>query len=225
MGRIALVGGDEFRPDCEPMDSTILAATNIKSPRVLIIPTAASPQNPSKAASNGVSYFTKLGADASPLMVLEPSDANDPTILEPVKYADLIYLTGGDPSYLVDTFAESIMTHLLLDLLDRGGTVVGSSAGAMVLGSWMNHRGWKKSLGVVTGVTVLPHHEHSNHTMVITQLSKTPPENRTVLGIDGMTCFFGSNDEGTVLGKGAVTVYSRGQYQRYESGETISLVH
>ena len=31
-GRIALVGGDEFREGCEPMDEAILAATGKRTP-------------------------------------------------------------------------------------------------------------------------------------------------------------------------------------------------
>ena len=40
-GRMALVGGDDFRSGCEETDSEILKATAKSRPRVLIIPTAA----------------------------------------------------------------------------------------------------------------------------------------------------------------------------------------
>ena len=66
--RIALVGGDEFRPGCEEMDRAILDSTGLERPSLLVIPTAAAQEKPEKAASNGVSYFSALGADASPLM-------------------------------------------------------------------------------------------------------------------------------------------------------------
>ena len=45
-GRLALVGGDEFRTGCETMDAAILDATGSSNPAVLIVPTAAAFENP-----------------------------------------------------------------------------------------------------------------------------------------------------------------------------------
>ena len=45
-GRIALVGGDEFRASCKVMDAEILAATGVATPRVVIVPTAAAMERP-----------------------------------------------------------------------------------------------------------------------------------------------------------------------------------
>ena len=64
-GIIGLVGGDEFRPGCEGMDRTILETTGVRRPSLLVVPTAAAGENPSRAASNGVAYFSSLGAIAS----------------------------------------------------------------------------------------------------------------------------------------------------------------
>ena len=63
-GLVALMGGDEFRAGCREMDLAILNATGKESPSVLVLPTAAAQENPSRAASNGVAYFSALGADA-----------------------------------------------------------------------------------------------------------------------------------------------------------------
>ena len=100
---IALVGGNEFRPGCERGDRAVLAATGAERPRVVILPTAAAHYNPSKAASNGVRYFSDLGAEASPLMVLGKEEAGDEALLAPVDTADVIYLSGGDPGHLLET--------------------------------------------------------------------------------------------------------------------------
>ena len=224
MGMVALVGGDEFRPGCEDMDRAILEATSTPRPRVLIVPTAAYRQNPSKAAANGVSYFSRLGADASALMVLESSDASDESMLSPVDSADVVYLTGGDPSHLLETLRGSMLLLRLVRALDRGAILAGSSAGAMVMGSWMRRRGWQDALGVVDGVAVVPHHERSDPEKVARELVEEAPPSGVVLGIDAMSCWFGSLDGGTVLGSGGVTVYSGGDWRRHVSGDTLSLV-
>ena len=224
MGMVALVGGDEFRPGCEDMDRTILEATSTPRPRVLIVPTAAYRENPSKAAANGVSYFSRLGADASALMVLESADASDESMLAPIDYADVVYLTGGDPSHLLETLRGSLLPLRLVRALDRGHILAGSSAGAMVMGSWMRRRGWQDALGVVDGVTVLPHHERSDPEKVARELAEEEPPSGVVLGIDAMSCWFGSQDGGKVLGSGGVTVYSGSDWRRHVSGDTLSLV-
>ena len=102
-GRLALVGGDEFRSGCESMDAAILAATGSANPVVLIVPTAAAFENPARAADNGVRHFESLGGAASPLMVLNHDDAMDAGIAAEVESADVVYLTGGSPSHLLDT--------------------------------------------------------------------------------------------------------------------------
>ena len=62
-GLIALIGGNEFRPDCEPMDRALLARLPA-GPKVVIVPTAAAHENPRLAADNCVRYFRRLGAQA-----------------------------------------------------------------------------------------------------------------------------------------------------------------
>ena len=155
-GPIALVGGDEFGAGCEGMDRGILEATHVPHPTLLVIPTAAASENPSRAASNGVAYFSSLGANASPLMVLDAAHASDDQLLAPIDTADVIYLTGGNPAHLLETLSGSVLLNKIRQALDRGAILAGSSAGAMVMGSWVQFKGWRKALGIVPGVAVLP---------------------------------------------------------------------
>ena len=222
-GLIALVGGDEFRAGCEEMDRAILAATGVKRPSVLVIPTAAAGENPSKAASNGTAYLSSLGADASALMVLEAAHANDEGFVSPVDGADAIYFTGGNPNHLLDTLAGSDLLDKVREVLRRGGVLAGSSAGAMVLGSWMRYGGWREALGIVPGIATLPHHERGNPEAVAKELAESAPSNVTVLGIDGKTCFGGVGHRWEVLGQGGVTVYNEGRWRRFTAGEALTL--
>ncbi len=221
--RIALVGGDEFRHGCEAMDAAILEATGARRPRVSIVPTAAAAQNPAKAASNGVSWFSALGADASAVMALGPADAADPDLLAPLERADVVYLTGGDPAHLLRTLRGSLLLAALRDALARGAVLAGSSAGAMVLGSRMRYRGWSDALGIMKGVTVLPHHERADPDVVAAELAGEAPPGQTVLGIDAMTACFGAGNGWTALGPGAVTVYKDGAWRRYADGDSVSI--
>lgn len=222
-GPIALVGGDEFRAGCEGMDRGILEATHVPHPTLLVIPTAAASENPSRAASNGVAYFSSLGANASPLMVLDAAHASDDQLLAPIDTADVIYLTGGNPAHLLETLSGSVLLNKIRQALDRGAILAGSSAGAMVMGSWVQFKGWRKALGIVPGVAVLPHHESTDPEAVAKELADTAPSDVAVLGIDGKTCCFGGANGWKVLGAGGVTAYQGCGWRRFSSGEALTL--
>ena len=128
-GPIALVGGDEFRDGCEPMDREILAVAGSGRPRVLIVPTAAAQQNPAKAAANGVAYFNGLGAEADALMVLDSEDADNDGLVSRVGWADVIYLTGGDPAHLLEVLRGSRLLDAIRAAVAGGAVLAGSSAG------------------------------------------------------------------------------------------------
>ena len=220
---IALVGGDEFRHGCEAMDQELLSAVDASRPTVLVVPTAAAAESPARAASNGVGYFSSLGAEASALMVLGPDHANDGELLAPVDGADVIYFTGGNPTHLLETIGESLLLKMLVRAVERGALLAGSSAGAMVMGSWMRFRGWRRALDIAGPVAILPHHERSEPNAVANELGGSAPHDVDVLGIDGMTACLARDDGWRVVGAGSVVVYRAGRWARYSSGETIDL--
>lgn len=162
MGYIALVGGAEFRDNCATMDRALLALTGQAHPKVVILPTAAVRGSPRLAGENGVRHFWQLGADASAAMVVTRADAEDPQHVAHVTAADMIYLAGGDPPYLLETLRDSAVWRAVLTVYQRGGMVVGSSAGAMVLAEKMRPpqtSRWVDALALAPGVAVLPHHD------------------------------------------------------------------
>ena len=222
-GRLALVGGDEFRPGCEEMDQAILEAAGRSAPVVLIIPTAAAFENPRLAAANGVKHFSSLGADARPLMVLDHADAMRPHLASQVESADVVYLPGGSPAHLLDTLRDSTLLDRILDALDRGAVLAGSSAGAMVMGSWMRFREWRPALGIAGGIAVLPHHERSDPDSEARDLLSAAPADLTaVFGIDGGSGALSGPDGWEALAPGHVTVYRNGRWRRFAPGDTFS---
>ncbi|MGH2542735.1 MAG: Type 1 glutamine amidotransferase-like domain-containing protein [Ardenticatenaceae bacterium] len=224
-GLIALVGGDEFRSGTEDMDRVILQSAGVERPAVLVVPTAAAAENPSRAAANGVTHFIRLGAEAAPLMIEESAHANDEALLASVDSANVIYFTGGNPAHLLEVLADSLLLDKLRESLNRGAIVAGSSAGAMVMGSWMRFRGqWTEALGLVPGIVALPHHERANPDEVAKELAASAPADVTALGVDGRAACFGAPDgEWKALGVGSVTVYKAGQWQRFTPGQAVIL--
>ncbi len=222
-GEIGLVGGEEFRSGCENMDQEIMRASGRGPAKVLIIPTAAV-TGPAKAANDGVTHFAKLGGDAGQLMVLEKSQAEDVEFVKPVQSADVVYFTGGSPDHLLATLKDSLLLKQILKSWNEGAVLAGSSAGAMVMGSWMRRPGggeWVEALGVVPGVAVLPHHEGSNPEEISRQLQDQAPPGLTALGIDARTGCLGGPGNWRVVGSGRVTVYRGDGWETYDSGTSL----
>ena len=223
-GRLALVGGDEFRRGCEAMDEAILKETGKSSPVVLIVPTAAAFENPARAADNGVRHFEALGADARPLMVLDRSDAENPDLASQAKSADVVYLTGGSPTHLLETLRESALLAAILGGLEHGAVLAGSSAGAMAMGSWMRFREWRPALGIADGIASLPHHERADPSAVSRELRDGAPDDLSVvLGIDGRSGAISGPDGWKVLGAGHVTVYRKNGWERLTHGDVFTV--
>ena len=91
------------------MDCALLGVTGLAHPKLLVVPTAAAFEDPSKAASNGVSYLSGLGFEASALHVLNGPDANAEGLVSPVDAADVVYFTGGNPAHLLETLTGSLL--------------------------------------------------------------------------------------------------------------------
>lgn len=227
MGILALVGGDEFRPNCLPMDRDLLRYVTHSPPRVLILPTAAARQGPELAARNGVRYFQALGAQAEPLMVLSRDDAASETTAARVHAADLLYLTGGDPGYLLDVLRTSRLWEAMRSFYEAGGMLAGSSAGAMALGGWMRWGpggGWVEALGLAPSLAVMPHYTGGGGAADVTRRGSLDA-GVALLGIPTATaCVSATNGaEWQVVGAAPVAVLTSGTMRQYTPGERFSL--
>ena len=223
-GDIGLVGGDEFGPGCEAMDLEIMRASGQNPAKVLIIPTAAAASGPAESASDGVRHFSSLGGDASRLMVLDKGQADNVAFIQPSRGAGVVYFTGGSPDHLLATIRESELLKTILEAVEGGAVLAGSSAGAMVLGSLMRRPGsgqWVEALGIVPEVAVLPHHEGRDPAETSRQLISQAPAGLTVLGVDARTGCLGRPGSWRVVGAGKVTVYRGSEWAVFGSGERL----
>jgi cyanophycinase len=222
-GQIALVGGDEFRTGCEEMDREIMRASGHDPAKVVVIPTAAV-TGPAKAANDGATHFGALGGDSSQLMLLERGHAEDPDFFAPATLADVVYFTGGSPERLLETVADSPFMKAVLESVERGAVLAGSSAGAMVMGAMMRRSsagGWVDALGLVPGVAILPHHERRDQAETSKELESDAPSGLTFLGIDARTGCLGTPGNWLVVGSGRVTVYQGSEWQIFNSGDKL----
>jgi len=157
-GPLVLVGGGEFGEGLRGLDASLLE--DLGADEVAVLPTAAAFERPERAVATAVSHFEALGAKVREVSVLARPDAYLPAHVEAVRSARITYLTGGSPLHLRSVLKETPLWTALLEAWRDGAALIGSSAGAMVLGDPMvDPRGgaFTLGLGLVENVAVVPH--------------------------------------------------------------------
>lgn len=154
---VLLQGGGEFSPGCLPMDAELVRA--VGGPVVVTALAGAPGREYDTAGRNGLAHYRAAGASD---VTVAPDIRADPVgALEALRRARLLVLPGGSPTRLLQALTTTPVGQLVADLLASGGSVMGSSAGAMVLGEWtvLPEGGARvvAGLGAVPGVLVVPH--------------------------------------------------------------------
>jgi cyanophycinase-like exopeptidase len=228
-GLLALVGSGEFLPEMSDIERRLLNGGS----RYVQIPTAAALEGTDRLnywIGLGRQAAERLGANQISIVPTTREEANDPALAEQLKGADLIYLSGGNPTFLADTLRDTILWHAIVDAFEEGASVAGCSAGAMVMGGWipsLRHReaAGHRGLGLLPGLSVIPHFDRFIPRVgtSFAQLALRPPAGIEVIGIDELTALVGSKTSLTVLGKGNVVRLGDKPASRHAEGEVINI--
>ena len=215
-------------------DAGLLAAIGRPRPRVVILPTASVPDGEAvfqRWAAMGVEHFTALGAEVEPILVRDRDDADDAAHAQAIGEADLVYLSGGKPGYLIATLDGSRVGRALWEASRSGTFIAGCSAGAMALADrqWDFRRWkapwplrWRRGLGLVQGLVVIPHYDAWPEP-VCAMMALQAPRGSVVLGIDEETAVVGNGDAWQVHGRSRVTLWRGRHRERFRAGEAFRL--
>jgi cyanophycinase len=233
-GPIALVGAGEFLPVMADFDADLLASTGRARPRVAILPTASYPDGEDvfqRWAAMGVAHFAGLGAEVEPVLVRDRMAAEDPGAAQALGEADLIYLSGGKPGYLLDVLRGTATGLALAAAHERGAVLAGCSAGAMALaGHAFDFRArlmpwplrWGHGLGFASGVSVVPHYDAWPEPFSAL-IALQAPRGSVVLGIDEETAVIGRDGAWQVHGTARVTIWRGRHRERFRDGDVFRL--
>jgi cyanophycinase len=229
-GTLALAGSGEFLPPMIEVDRQVLRHTPGEPPRVAILPTAAGQEDVAPWIEKGVAHFERLGCEAYGVRALDRAGVEDPESVAAVEKADLIYLSGGNPGYLVETLRGSAVWGAIVRVWERGGTLAGSSAGAMALGEWTLVRRpgdaqwmpshWEPGLNLIGGLGVIPHYDRFGPERTRPRVASAP-HGLVVLGIDEDTVVLRAGGVARVLGMRTVTAWRDGEATVFRVGEEI----
>lgn len=229
-GPLLLAGSGEFRPLMTAVDTELLRYTRGSPPKVAILPTAAGQENVSSWIRDGIAHFSALGCEAYGVRALDRPGVEDAQHVAAIETADLIYLSGGSPGYLVETLRGSAVWNAIVRVWRRGGTLAGSSAGAMALGAWTLVRRaeqigrmpahWDPGLSLLPQIGVIPHYDRFGPERTAPRVVEAPA-GLVILGIDEDTVILCAGGQVRVIGRGAVTVWRDGISTRLAAGSEI----
>ncbi len=119
--------------------------------------------------------------------------ADDPCFTEPIRNATAVWFSGGEQSWLANLYAGTKTEFRLQELLDRGGIIGGTSAGAAIMTKVMIEEGktepkLRRGLDLLKDSVIDQHFFYRNR---MQRLAKTLKTERKLIG-------FGV-DEGTAL--------------------------
>jgi cyanophycinase len=214
-GTLLIVGGAMQDPAI--VQRFIDLAGGTEAP-IVIIPTAGDADDEYDQYWSGLKQWRDNGAKH--ITVLHTRDrtvANSEAFVKPIREARGVFFAGGRQWRLADSYLDTLTHKELTALMNRGGVIGGSSAGASILTSFMV-RGDTKSnekmigdhtvgLGFLKNAAVDQHLLRRNRQFDMLEVIDKHP-NLLGIGIDEDTAIVVSGDQFDVIGKSYVVVYS-----------------
>ena len=146
-GSLVIVGGGRWNQD---VLEKFMELAGGNEANIVVVPTAGG----GKTYDNdfrGAEIFREAGAKkVTVLHTIDRSEADSEAFNTPLKEATAVWFTGGRQWRLVDSYKNTKSEIMFREVLDRGGVIGGSSAGATIQGSYLA-RGDTKNNQVMMG--------------------------------------------------------------------------
>jgi cyanophycinase len=212
-GSLVIVGG--ALRDASIIERFIDLAGGPDAP-IIVVPTAGTEDRYDEYWA-GLKQFR--GAGATNLTVLHTRDrdeANSDEFIAPLKAARGVWFSGGRQWRLADSYLDTKVHGELWAVLERGGVIVGTSAGATIQGSYLA-RGDTKSntimmgdheagFGFLEGVAIDQHLLRRNRQFDLIEIVEARRD-LLGIGIDENTAIIVRGDMFEVMGEGYVAIY------------------
>jgi len=222
-GNLFIIGGGER--STELIDHLVKTAEMRRNDFIVVLPMATTipdsafksiSQQLSKACSNKVYNFKNLRAD-------------DPTWLDSIGTAKIIYIPGGDQNRFMDAVKNTPIINSIERAYKNGSTIAGTSAGAAVMSKYMitgnqlvgdstysatfnklvdKNIEFKEGLGLLDSIIIDQHFvKRSRYNRLISALNAHP--NYDCIGIDESTAIIVHQNMVKIVGEGQVIKMSK----------------
>ena len=213
-GALVIVGGGKVGSE---ILGRLFALAGGKDAPLVVIPTAGG-QDEYAADWSGIKMFTDFGV--TNITVLHTRDravADSEAFVRPITTARAVWFVGGRQWRLVDAYAHTRTQREVERVLERGGVVAGSSAGASILSSYMVRgarennfimmaAGYEEGFGLIKGVAIDQHMLTRNRQDDLEEVVAKHPD---VLGIglDESTAIVVQGQEFEVVGASKIAIH------------------
>ena len=161
--------------------------------------------------------FKDAGAtDITVLHTYDPKVADTDEFVAPLRRARAVFFGGGRQWRLADAYLNTLTHRELLALLDRGGVISGSSAGASIMGSFLVRGDTKtntvmmgdhiEGFGLLKNVGIDQHLLRRNRQFDLLEVIESHPE-LLGIGIDENTAIVVQGDRFEVIGQSYAVIY------------------
>ncbi len=213
-GSLIVAGGGEL--DREIWERFILLAGG-EAARIVVIPTAARDdelpdgwRGHDQLRATGIRNFVTLHTR-------DPEEAGAESFVQPLREASGVWLPGGRPWRLVDAYLHTLVHEELFLLLERGGVVGGTSAGASIQASLLIRgdrttnrvvfsRDYPEGFGLLEQVAVDQHLSARGREEDLWQVLGLHPD-LLGIGLDEGTALVIQGNRAEVMGGGEVLIY------------------
>jgi len=184
--------------------------------KIVVIPTAGGLENYGPNNS-GTGQMKRLGAkNVTILHTTDKQTANTDSFVAPLLNATGVWFGGGRQWRLVDSYKGTKTEKMLWAVLERGGVIGGSSAGATIQGSYLARGDTKNNqimmgdhetgFGFIKNIAIDQHVLARNRQFDMFEILKNRPE-LLGIGIDENTAIVVKGDSFEVIGKSYVLIY------------------
>ncbi len=220
-GHLIIHGGG--RLDDSVLDKFIELAGGPEAP-VVIIPTASETATSDQRNSTAQRLRNRGVKDVTVVHTTNREEASAEDFLQPIQRAKAIWFGGGRQWRLVDAYAGTKAEIEFRKVLERGGVIGGSSAGATIQGSFLARGDTSNNqimdgdhvvgFGYLENTAIDQHHLARNrHFDMFTILENHP--HLLGIGVDEDTAIiFDDKSVFRVIGNGYVTMYDRSFWSR-----------
>jgi cyanophycinase len=226
-GTLVLVGGD-YKVGLD----RFVALAGGPDANFVYIPTAASsirlpsgfiydPPNSDTPAANTREFEEELrklfGVTRITVLHTRSRDtANSSRFIEPLKKANGVWLSAGNAGRLATTYLKTETLEAIQAVLKRGGVVGGTSAGAIIMGSYtvrgrpdkplLMAKGHERGFGFLSNVAINPHLAEQKRENELVNVIDTYPQ-LLGIGMDEKSGIVVRGDRFEVFGEGRVAIY------------------
>ena len=236
-GYLVIAGGGQLGPE---IVGRFIELAGGPDAEIVVIPTAGE-DSVFAPGWSGLELLTKSGArNVTLLHTRDPHVAQSDSFSARIRRAKGVWFPGGRQWRLVDAYLGTRTERALHDLLQRGGAIGGTSAGASIMASYLvrgaregNTRmmapGYERGFGFLRGVAIDQHVSARKRERDLQEVISRFPR-LLGLGLDEGTAIVVHGTEAEVIGRGTLFVHNGrdplaadAPYVRLQQGEVYDL--